>query len=89
MAIFLHGYTLLNTKTESTDHENMGIDTLFVMLVCAVKQILTNTGFSVMASLIKVFRVQSHTPDPAATHFFDDVGRPYQSMESKIVALFT
>ena len=46
-------------------------------------------GFSVMAALIKGFRVQSHTPDPPATHFYDEVGRPHQKMGSIVVALFT
>ena len=93
-SIFLHRYTLLNAKTVipdwyCTDHENMGTDILFEVLAYTVKQISTNTGFSVMASTVKAFPVQSHTPDPAATHFFDDGGRPYQNMGSKIVALFT
>jgi hypothetical protein len=35
------------------------------------------------------FRVESHTPDSAATHFYDEVGRPHQKMGSTIVALFT
>ena len=40
-------------------------------------------------ALIKEFQVQSHTPDPAATLFYDEVGRLYQKMGSTIVALFT
>ena len=45
-------------------------------------QISTNTGFSVMAALIKGFRVQSHTPDPPApaTLFYDKGGKPHQKM---------
>jgi hypothetical protein len=43
----------------------------------------------VMVALIKGFRVESHTPDSAATHFYDEVGRPHQKMGSTIVALFT
>ena len=31
-----------------------------------------------MAALIKGFRVRSHTPDPAATHFYDEVDRLHQ-----------
>jgi hypothetical protein len=31
-------------------------------------------GFSVMVAPIKEFQVQSHTPDPAATLFYDEVG---------------
>ena len=67
----------------------MGIDTLFVVLTCMVMQILTKIGFSVMAALIKGFWVQSHTPDPPATHFYDEVGRSHQKMGSIVVALFT
>ena len=67
----------------------MGIDTLFVVLACTVMQILTKIiGFSVMVALIKGFRVQSHTPDPPATHFYDEVGRPHQKVGSIVVALF-
>ena len=70
---------LLSTETVTTDHENMGIDTLFV----------TKTLLSVMVSLIKGFLVQSHTPDLAAIHFYDGGGRPNQKIRLKIVALFT
>ena len=66
----LHRHILLNTKTAITDHEIMGVDTLLLVLAYTVKQISTRIGYSVMASLIKGFRVQSHTPDPAATLFF-------------------
>jgi hypothetical protein len=34
----------------------------------------------------KGFRVESHTTDPAATHFYDEVGRPHHKMGSTIVA---
>ncbi len=53
-----------------------------------VMQILTKIGFSVMAALIKGFWVRSHAPDPAATLFYDEVGRPHPKMGSTIVALF-
>ena len=66
----------LNSEIEFLDHENMGIDTLVELLVYIVMQILTKIGFSVMAALIKGFRVQSHTQDPAAKRFYDEgVGR--------------
>jgi len=42
-----------------------------------------------MAALIKGFRVRSHTPDPAATHFYDEVDRLHQKMWFTVVALFT
>jgi len=42
-----------------------------------------------MAALIKGFRVQSHTPDPAATHFYDEVDRLHQKIGFTVVALFT
>ena len=58
----------------------MGIDTLLVVLACTVMQILTKTHYSVMVELIVGFRVESHTPDPAATHFYNEVGRLYQEM---------
>ena len=67
----------------------MGIDTLVELLVYIVMQILTKIGFSVMTALIKGFRVQSHTQDPAATHFYDEGGRLHQKMRFTIVALFT
>ena len=51
----------LNSEIEFLDHENMGIDTLVELLVYIVMQILTKIGFSVIAALIKGFRVQSHT----------------------------
>ena len=82
-------YTLLNTKTEISDHENIGIDTLLMVIACTDMQILTNIGFSVMAALIKGFGVQSHTPDPPATPFYDKGGKPHQKMESIHAALFT
>ena len=47
----------------------MGTVILFVVLVCTVKQILLKIDFSVMVSLIEVFWVQSHTPDPKGTFF--------------------
>ena len=37
--------------------------------------------FSLMAALIKVFRVQSHTPDPSATLFYDEGGKPQQKLD--------
>ena len=64
----------LNSEIEFLDHENMGIDTLVELLVYIVMQILTKIGFSVMAELIKGFREQSHTQDPAATRFYDEGG---------------
>ena len=64
----------LNSEIEFLDHENMGIDTLVELLVYIVMQILTKIGFSVMATLIKGFRVQSHTQEPAATCFYDEGG---------------
>ena len=42
-----------------------------------------------LTALIKGFQVQSYTPDPAATLFYDEVGRLYQKMGYTIVALFT
>ncbi len=42
-----------------------------------------------MAALIKGFWARSHAPDPAATLFYDEVGRPHPKMGSTIVALFT
>ena len=60
----------------------MGIDTLVELLVyIVVMQILTKMVFSVMAALIKGFRVQSHTQDPAAIRFYDEGGRPHQKNE--------
>ena len=47
----------------------MGTVILFVVLVCTVKQILLKIDFSVMVSLIEVFWVQSHAPDPIGTFF--------------------
>ena len=80
----------LKSEIEFLDHENMGIDTLVELLVYTiVMQILTKIGFSVMAALIKGFRVQSHTQDPAATRFYDEGGRSHQKMRFTIVALFT
>ena len=35
------------------DHENIGVDTLFVILQCIFFQILSKIGLSVMASLIE------------------------------------
>ena len=35
------------------DHENIGVDTLFVILSCIFFQILSKIGLSVMASLIE------------------------------------
>ena len=49
--MFLHRYTLLNTKTVFPDHENVGTDILFVVLLYTVKQILLKIEFSVMVSL--------------------------------------
>ena len=66
----------------------MGTDILLEVLAYKVKQILLKTGYSVMVSLIEVFRVASHTPHPAATYFFGDGGRSNQTMGFKIVALF-
>ena len=57
----------------------MGTDILFEVSAYIVKQILLKIGHSVMASLIEVFRVESHT----ATFFFDDGTKGF-----KIVALF-
>jgi hypothetical protein len=45
--------------------------------VCGYSDINQN-GFSVMVAQIKEFQVQSHTPDPAATLFYDEVGRLHQ-----------
>ena len=81
--------TLFNTKLQSLTMRACGIDTLLVVLACMVMQILTKIGFSVMVALIMGFRVQSHTPDPPATHFYDEMGRPHQKMRSIVVALFT
>ena len=53
------------------DHENIGVDTSFVMLLWIVLQILTKKGFSVMASVIGCFWRESHGSDPAAMHFCD------------------
>ena len=66
----------------------MGTDILFEVLAYTIKQILLKIGYSVMVSLIEVFRVESHTQDPAATYFFDDGGRSCQNIGFKIVALF-
>ena len=59
----------------------MGIDTLVELLVYIVMQILTKIGLSVMAALIKGFRVQIHTQDPAATRSYDEGGMPHQKNE--------
>ncbi len=79
----------MNTNTVTLDHGNMGMEALLVVLAYTVMQILTKIGFSVMAVLNKGFRVQSHTPDQAATHFYDEGDRPHQKMRFIIVALFT
>ena len=71
------------------DHDNMGVDTLFVILPCLVMQILTKIGFSIMASLNERFQGQSHTPDPAAIDLFHAGGFFYQPMRSNASALFT
>ncbi len=67
----------------------MDIDTLLVVLACIWLQILTKIVFLVMAALIKGFGVRNHAPDPAATLFYDEVGRPHPKMGSTFVALFT
>jgi uncharacterized membrane protein len=59
-------------KTTISDHENIGIDTLFMVLGCAAMQILTTLGFSVMVAPIKD-KATPQTPDPAATHFYDEM----------------
>ena len=51
-----------------------------MVIACTDMQILTNIGFSVMAALIKGFGVQSHTPDPPATLFYDKGGKPHQKI---------
>ena len=80
----------LNSEIEILDHENMGIDTLVELLVYIVMQILTKiVVFSVMAALIKGFRVQSHTQDPAATRFYDKGSRLHQNIRFTIVAVFS
>ena len=83
-------------KTEISDHENIGIDTLLMVIACTDMQISTIIGFSVMAALIKGFQIQSHIPDPASNIFFMIWGggggggvKPRQKMESIHVALFT
>ena len=43
--VFTYKQTLLNTENVTTDHENMGTDTLFVLLAYAVMQILVKIGF--------------------------------------------
>ena len=50
---------------------------------------IDNDEMVAMMALIKEFQVQSHTPYPTATLFYDEVGRLYQKMGSRIVALFT
>ena len=75
-------------KFEISDHENIGIDTFLVVIACTVIKILTDIGFSVMAALIKTFRVQSHAPDPPATLFYDEGGKPHRKIKSIHVALF-
>ena len=60
---------------------------MLVVLACTVMQILTKTHNSVMVELIVGFRVESHTPDSAATHFYNEVDTLYQKMGSKLVAL--
>ena len=62
-------YTLLNIKIEISDHENIGIGNSIMVIAYTDMQILTIIGFSVMAALIKGFRIQSHTPDLPA-HIF-------------------
>ena len=53
----------------------MGKDSLPVVLSCMVTYTdIDKKGFLVMTALIKGFQVQSHTPDPAATLFYDEVG---------------
>ena len=81
-------YFIFNTKFEISDHENIGTDTFLVLIACTVIKILTDIDFSVMAALIKAFRVQSRTPDPPATLFYDEGGKPHQKIKSIAVALF-
>ena len=57
-----------------SDHENIGIDTLLMVIACTDMQTLPIIGFSVMAALIKGFRIQSHTPDLPETLFYDKGG---------------
>ena len=48
-------YTFLSTKivaNATIDHENMGVDTIFVILSCIVLEILTKKKIWAMASLI-------------------------------------
>ena len=71
------------------DHENIGVDTLFVILSCIFFQILSKIGLSVMASLIEWFRGESHGSDTAAMYFCDVGGWPHQPMRSNVPALFT
>ena len=66
----------------------MCVDTLLVVLARTVTQILAKTYYLVMVELIVGFWVESHTPDPAATHFYNEVDTLYQKMGSKFVALF-
>ena len=64
------------------------VQILFVVLAYTVKQILPKIGLLVLVSLIEIFRVKSHTPNPAATYIFDDGGRSYQNLGFLIVAIF-
>ena len=55
MYYYMINYTFFDNETfiiGTIYHENMSIDTLFVMIPCNVIQILTKIGFSVMASII-------------------------------------
>ena len=78
----------VHTKFEISDHENMGIDTFFVVIACMIIKILTDIGFLLMAALIKTFRVQSHAPDSPATLFYDEGCKPHRKIKSLHVALF-
>ena len=80
---------LIHTNIEIPDHENIGKHPLLVVIACIVMQILTDTGFPVMAALINRFRVESRTPDPAATLFYDQGGKLHQKIGFILVALFT
>ena len=79
----LHIIIQIQTKTEISDHENIGINTGDSMYRYA------HIDFSLMAALIKGFWVQGHTPDTPATLFYDEGGKPHQKMGSIHVALFT
>ena len=74
------GHTFIfNTKSEISDHENIGKDIFLVVIACMVIKI----GFSIMVSLIMAFWVYNAAPQTRQQHFFyDEGGKPHQKKKS-------